>query len=1423
MSREEQDLLRRKLQQRERSIAQGTAAHQIEASNIGVIEQVAVANRAILRDKTAAAAAARREREAQVRAALAAGEGSLIQRAQARLALATGGSGGGFGGVGGGGPRLPGEYPGLAGFFGRGALGGLQYGLPSLLLYRGVPAIADSVREAEELNIQLGLIERQLTSIGQEDSFDDLRDTILEVAANTGLASDELANTALLFAGAFGPEAAAGLRDIGAELEAAGELALVAGVSFDELEDSVIGVTRAFSEGADITTVRELGDIAVYLREQFGVAVTDITGFLGDIAPVAQAAGFSLEQIGLLGAQSLQLSGKGTAALAEAWGRVLPALNENRVAILQLVDGTRLYDSTLEAVQLGDYSNVLKNLIALYGDADEAQRAQIVSLIGERREAQAILPVFEQGTRVLANWDSELEVNGKLSDLAADVTERLTTRWAALTEQFNQLMRQVLEGGLAEGLEALLSIFQLLVSVLTDVASVLADVNDSLGGWPAKIAVAVAAFRGLTAVLRAASAAMTRYAAASATAQGGAVAGGIGGAAAGAAGGGLLAGAGRFGAAATGALGGPLGIALAIGGTVAFQLRDVGKQANEAVQAALRESVEEEAERTREELDSVVSELRDDASKGSLAQQIRTQDFSSLWNSIIGSDPTGILGGILGSFGAGQEPTGLEEYRAFREEQGNRIYQDLLSQYEDLLTLEGDAQNTAILAVQSTMRDIVTEDQERFDQFVIGLIELWFEGELESSEINALLFLFDFDDDTRGRLDAKIQDQLGLEQSTIDAVFRGIEGAQRNRGTDVNVEAWQSALTKLDEDAAAVIEEYGYQRVASDRNLQEAIFGADAARENVLGGALAETQQRIDELRYDIDVGQGREIDLIPLLEQEIADLERLVKPGAGGGAVLEGADALKARRDIAERFAEIQEIQDSVLLADIQNELEIAELRGAESPLVDAETALSILEGALQSEDLSPTARAELTPQIIDAIQKLTEERAEEAFEAQNYDEYLQIAQDGIDVADRFLIIFDAISQTTQAYARPENAAELRSLVAQVVGGQADISLSIILQILDQMYEAQLIALSEYNAFKRSVGRAAAREAGIPEGIIGAEERAGTDWTGIVEDVGESRQRVLDSIAPDITESEAASRVAAEQAKAAADAQRAADEANRVARANLEAEYALAIARANAQDDDVRVAELELDYARELLALLRQQGASYAEITKQEAAVIDAEAALRRAREENGEDRRAALEAEYAYRIAQAESLGDRSEAARLELELQQRILRLMESEGASDVDLQQQRTSILQAQTAAQEAVLQARLEELQFLYDMGELDNTAYIAELEALLASGTLRVDQVRDIRRKLQALRNDVSRDLRVNLPDFALPTLYEARRAVAEADIGAFAPGRGGYQDQRVTTINLYASNAVDGEAAVMFIANSVGGPTRIGGRIGRY
>lgn len=389
----------------------------------------------------------------------------------------------GYGGLGG--------PPTLGQFLGSRALSTAGFALGGSLAFGAMAGVGEMIREAEELELQLNILEAQFSAVGANNRFDEVRDSILNVSRATGIAADDMAKLTVQFAGVFRtPDAGPDTRVIEQATRVAGELAKIGNIPVTDIYDDLIAGARAFAAEDTPQKLFEMeeaiSNIVVQARNVTGVDIKETLDFIGRSGAIGQAAGLNLQQVNAIGATLLQGSSIGGAALAEQFNRIITDFSSFSVELLKLIEDypklkEALGEEGIANVASGDASALI-DLAAAYGQLDAQTRQTIIQDVGGRREGQTLAALFENATTLQEVLN---EATGEGNTRQEEFQKRMETLSETVDQlivRFQKMGLALFEAGLADTLISAAEAAQVLVEAVTSILSVFVDLNDVTGG-----------------------------------------------------------------------------------------------------------------------------------------------------------------------------------------------------------------------------------------------------------------------------------------------------------------------------------------------------------------------------------------------------------------------------------------------------------------------------------------------------------------------------------------------------------------------------------------------------------------------------------------------------------------------------------------------------------------------------------------------------------------------------------------------------------------------------------------------------------------------------------------------------------------------------------------------------------------------------
>jgi hypothetical protein len=429
------------------------------------------------------AMAERKLEEAKLRAAIRATEKQMVKDAVKR------------GEVGGGGlfqqlqfamhpsgDKLPEEYMNLRQFAGSKLTTTLGFAASGMLLGGGIAAISEMFQDATRLEQTFVRLRGQMEGLGQVEAFDEMRDQIHGIAAETGQAADKVANLVSRLVGVSGDPVRAK-----AEARSAAQLSTITGMDPKEFEKGLVPVAKAFS-----LTTQQIGDGLIDLGEKTGVPEDELLNFLSKSAVAAKNAGMSFEELKIIGGTMANALGPAFGSAGESINKVFTTINANAekiIGVLDMAPQTRgLVDTFSQQVGSGNLSEAYFTLIRAYTQFSEQQKKAMTQNVVSRREAEDFYAVFDNGAEVLGKVDRQQELaaesEGKMAKRWTGMKDTVAITFASLAATFASLGDALFRSGLSDFLKNIGQLLQVLAGLVGVVAHAFAGFNEVAGGIP---------------------------------------------------------------------------------------------------------------------------------------------------------------------------------------------------------------------------------------------------------------------------------------------------------------------------------------------------------------------------------------------------------------------------------------------------------------------------------------------------------------------------------------------------------------------------------------------------------------------------------------------------------------------------------------------------------------------------------------------------------------------------------------------------------------------------------------------------------------------------------------------------------------------------------------------------------------------------
>lgn len=1315
-------------------------------------------------------------------------------------ALTTRFGGGGFGGGASGGT-------GAAGFFGSGLLSTLKYSIPSALLFGAVAGIGSTIKEAEELNKTLSLLQAQLDATGKSGDFEGLREEILSISKETGIAADNVAKFAVQLQGAFGRnieiEGLSGTDLVKQQIEGVSKLDALLELDDKQVIDTTVAVGRQFGVLAE-----QIGNVA-FQAQQFGVPAEELQVFLADIAPVAKDAGFELEQIASIGAAAILNSGKSASSIAEAFGRVIPAVTKAKTELLSLSVSEQALNTDIftSAVASGDVATILTEIGTNLDRISGTSKDFVVQLLGGRREAQAILAAFSD-PKLLEDFGFDKNNADAQTAAYARLQATLGQTLKELSQTLQQLGIALLDAGLADALKLVAELLKSISSIAGGLLKTFASLNESLGGLPIKLLAVYGVYRLFSS--GAVNIPIQTFA-------------------------------NRIQPPGPGVPGyiaplGPGGLPQRGNQSVygppspAAPGRQFANTAAVAVAAGAVLAVPQSYQSTQAGLEGAETSLR---------EQLKTVSRERLEEIAAGTNTffEGLAGNVFGV----DLPNELA--------QAEIILQDYTVNKEFFSALSPDINSAAGQLSQSFTEDFLSKYGDAFNQYLA-----------DNPDIVAGAFS---PDNVKATIPSGPGRSIAADAETAADVETLKALAQQ---ADANNEDAQQVLTALieliperDVELRNLIEsiisgstpEQEAAKTALDEEtlaLAEAELLFSAGR---IGAATYESSLKkyteASKRAYDASVAEGDpDFNLLKgYLDQEAKTQEIVV-------------NRLKAT---SESFVELKSIGAT------GSEVAQAELDAAITALNDPE--LTNVRGISEFADAALEAQQALFDAQLDNFETGVEKLAFLNSNAAQIDPFVlaKIIESQLDennavwiqILEAYAGFFDSVlGSTTRAVlsagiAGTATIEEVRNQLKVTIGtlqfsGEGDAALEIV-GILQRIDQAIAFGVDEKTAIANALGLA------TPNTSLATSE----DFTEAAKQAEQDAEKAKQEAE---RQREEAERAAEEARQAAIDLQNAQFEYYKIlaggdslAVANIsidQARFALANAATPAEwqqaTNQLAQAERERKEAEDAIVEARF---SYAEVLAGDSAIGAAKIAQQRAAKamQDAEGVAEELEAlaqqfsadrafELAIRsifdaqanvvAAMAGYLDDSVASANVGLALAERQYQEALKDYNAGLDeggekLLGAQANLINAQATARDAELQGKLDELSVQFEFEKISKNQYIQYLKALKQMPDITKKQVLEIDRQIKQLSGELQQDLQFNLPtNLDLPTLYEVRRSIGSSSSGSLATNGGGYNDNRNVNVVINVNNDADRAFVTQVLEDNLGGPPR-SGTAGRF
>lgn len=1305
---------------------------------------------------------------------------------------ARGGGGGGFAG----GDETAGE------FFGSGLRTTLRYALPSLLLFGAAGKITETVKQASELERIFNQIEAQFKAVDDAASFPKFKQSVLDISRETGVASDVLANIAFQYKGAFGEQ---GNDFVLQQTASAAKVAKVTGLDPAEVVDSLTAITLAFD-----TTNDHIGDVALDIQDRFGVMAKETIKFLGDIAPVAEDAGFSLEEIATLAGLAQQRSGRSGAALAESFGRVLPAMKEAKGELLALSAQSDAFKAPefIRAVISGDVSKQFQYIAQNFSKLDAQGQGFVVNLLGGRREAQAILPVFADATDLDAQVQKTRDADPNLlENRFAALQETLTQGAARLGETFKQLGVDLFESGLGDFLKDMVEVARLFVSVFALVGKVLLTINKATGGMAGRLLAIYTVFKLMSAL------------------KGSSFVAGIGGTLAspglGKSLGNLAFGSatGMGSAAPAAAAFNPVGLAVtaaAIGGTAYFAARSARQEEDQKFAQSLRDRTNEELAKAEEKFGYGTQSLKSNVGAfltGSKTKAERLTDERQRRS----ADDYGI-----------EQLKFLQKTPAYTDE----LFQKAVQSAD--ITKKNKAKLSKTTLDEFTKKFILDPENDVYQE-IFGSIQDSINGNgtvgsgvLNETDTKQFLSIYSSGSKKRSNAEEvdkilKVADQSYRSFEELQASYQAgeVNIGKLTDNVDKRIAAIQKALDISPNDEVALKEMAKYVKVRNDLwgefldqqmdiDLKVADYSGLITEDNQADFMIAALTKKLRNPDYN-DPARRKEATQ-QLLQAYKSKLDQQLKSPELTQAKLNelSTTGIALPEDVQKDFVESQLGDDNIAFTELFNQWrgmaggkksEIQAMIGKAITGTDQEKALIIADLKNRAQRLKEyiLAGAGSTNEINQAIA--------------NYQVFIGSIRELESGSNFGVPALGNILANSDAQKEAQKRLDAAKLGANKAGLNKN-SIGIAQAELDAANKELAEAVPESEEYYKALERQQAAENALADQF----SALATAKANVAKSLNIGNPLAI----ANINISEALRKI--NESRAAGDdvgVQNGIAELNQAQEERRQYYITLAEARA-----DYDLALVENDPIAAASAAIASAQRAYAN-ARNDADRLKAKAAEVRANRQLANAQQDIANAQIELMQAWADYSGDTVLSAELALQKAKENLAFLKRSGAGEAEVKRAQAGVVQAQAQLRDSQLQDKLDTYNFLYEMDKISKGQLIQYLKSLLEIPNLTEQQVRDIQLQIKQLTDDLGDGF--NVPsELNLPTLYEVTR-LDQLNGGTYQSARSGpgstvpvvnNNQQYNITIN---ADGVSTKQALTVVKEAIQSPPRTGSDLRLY
>ncbi len=341
--------------------------------------------------------------------------------------------------------------------------------------------LAEMYKAATQLEAALVPLKGQLEALGKVDSFQSVRQGILGISNDTGVAAQDVAGLASAFLAFDQSDPAQAMTDTAA----AAKLMAVSGQDLATVLSELVPAQKAFG-----LTAEQVGDQVIKASDQYGTSADDAAKFMGKISGVGAIAGRNEKELVALGGNLREAFGTSLEGAAEPINKAFDLIEKNTDRVLRIVNANPATAAAsteiARAIGQGDKSGAIVALQRASQDMTEKQKNALVTQLGSPQDAQVMVGVLNAaaGTlRDVAKAEAEAgSSGGALASRFDEVKNTLATAFETIKNAFANIGDALLRSGLGDALRDVAMLLGAIVGVTSTLVGAFADLNDVTGG-----------------------------------------------------------------------------------------------------------------------------------------------------------------------------------------------------------------------------------------------------------------------------------------------------------------------------------------------------------------------------------------------------------------------------------------------------------------------------------------------------------------------------------------------------------------------------------------------------------------------------------------------------------------------------------------------------------------------------------------------------------------------------------------------------------------------------------------------------------------------------------------------------------------------------------------------------------------------------